>query len=63
MTPSQQCKTAGLASLSELVRLIKVARSTLIDWHKDSPDKFSMAIDAALYRKNGELYAPIKRRK
>ncbi len=60
MTPSQQCKESGLASLSELVRLVKVARSTLIDWHKNSPDKFSMAIDAALYRKDGELYELIK---
>lgn len=50
-TPSQQCKSAGLASLTELVRLVKVPVSTLQDWCKNSPDKFSMAIDAALWRK------------
>jgi len=51
MTPNQQCKQAGL-SLAELVRLSGIAVSTLKDWHKSNQVKFTLAIDAALYRKN-----------
>jgi len=51
MTPSEQCKQAGLDSLAELQRLTGTPQRTLIDWHRTNPDRFKMAIDAALYRK------------
>jgi len=51
MTPTNQCRQAGLSSLAELVRLSGVPRSTLIDWHTSENPKFKLAIDAALYRR------------
>lgn len=51
MTPSKTAKAAGFKNLSELSRLSGVAIRTLQDQHKDNPEKFKLAIDAALYRK------------
>ena len=50
MTPSKQCKAAGLDSLAELVRVTGLSKRTLINWHHNDQDKFQLAIDGALWR-------------
>ena len=47
MTPSQQCKAAGLKSLAELVRISEVSAQTLINWHKNKPRLFSVVVAGA----------------
>lgn len=55
MTPSEQCKSSGLESLAQLVRLSGVPKRTLLDWHKHNQVKFTLAIDAVLWRiRNGQ---------
>jgi len=49
MTPSEQCKEAGLKSLADLVRLSRLPKQTLIDWHKKEPQKFELIIKGVLY--------------
>lgn len=44
MTPSQQCKQAGLKSLAELARLSDVSEQTLINWHKHKPRLFKIVL-------------------
>jgi len=51
LTPSSQCKAAGLASLKELIDTSGIAKSTLIDWHRNDQRKFKLAICAVLYMK------------
>lgn len=51
MTPSSQCKDAGLASLQELINVSGIAKSTLLGWHRQDQVKFKLAIDAVSYRK------------
>lgn len=54
MTPSQQCKRAGLDSLAELSRLTGVQQRTLINWHKDKPQLFAvLVVGAVAYRDKG----------
>jgi len=48
ITPSQQCKQAGLSSLAELVRLSGVSEQTLINWHKHKPRLFAVVIAGAV---------------
>lgn len=48
MTPSQQCKQAGLKSLAELVRITDVSEQTLINWHKNKPKLFKVVIAGAV---------------
>ncbi|MBX2848941.1 MAG: hypothetical protein KTR16_11515 [Acidiferrobacterales bacterium] len=48
-TPSEQCKQAGLSSLAELVRLSKLPKQTLIDWHKKEPRKFELILKGVVY--------------
>ena len=50
MTASQQCKAAGLKSLAQLSEITNTPRGTLNEWHSSNQDRFTMAIDAALYR-------------
>tara|TARA_R110000851_G_scaffold108179_1_gene229206 strand:- start:235 stop:408 length:174 start_codon:yes stop_codon:yes gene_type:complete len=50
-TASQQCWAAGISGLAELARTTGVPLGTLKDWHKSNQVKFTLAIDAALYRK------------
>lgn len=40
MTPSQQAKSAGLASLAELSKISHVPVDTLKGWHKRQPERF-----------------------
>jgi len=50
MTPSQQCKSAGLSGVDALVLLSGVPRQTLYDWHKSRPELFALMIDGAIFR-------------
>jgi len=56
MTPSEQCKAAGLTKgVAELSRLIHVSRRTLNNWYKYNPDRFNAALEnAALMKKSKE---------
>ena len=40
MTASQQAKAAGLRSLTQMIELTGVPRQTLIDWHRNKPERF-----------------------
>lgn len=44
MTPSQQAKTAGLKSLSQVSELSGVSVQTLINWHRDKPRLFDIVL-------------------
>lgn len=55
MTPSQQCKQAGLKSLKELILLSEVSEQTLINWHKNKPVLFELLICGALYKKTQDI--------
>ena len=48
MTPSEQCKEAGLKSLAELVRISEVSEQTLINWHKNKPTLFAVVVAGAV---------------
>lgn len=48
VTPSQQCKEAGLKSLAELVRISEVSEQTLINWHKNKPRLFAVLLTGAV---------------
>jgi hypothetical protein len=47
MTPSEQCRNAGLASLSELSRISGVSIQTLRNWHKNKPVLFALVVAGA----------------
>lgn len=47
MTPSEQCKAAGLKSLAELSRISEVSIQTLINWHRDKPKLFAVVVAGA----------------
>ena len=48
MTASEQCKAAGLRSLAELSEIVRKPTQTLRNWHRDSPDLFSVVIAGAV---------------
>jgi len=48
MTPSKQCKSEGLDSLAELVRITGVQERTLINWHKNKRVLFAVLIVGAV---------------
>lgn len=48
MTPSKQCKAAGLKSLAELVRISGVSEQTLINWSRNKPRLFEIVIAGSL---------------
>lgn len=52
MTPSEQCKAAGLKSLAELVRLSGVSEQTIINWHRNKPKLFKTVLAGAYVLKN-----------
>jgi hypothetical protein len=54
MTPSEQCKQAGLNSLAELVKLSTVSEQTLINWHKNKPKVFECVLLGAVAIKSKE---------
>lgn len=51
MKPSEQCKTAGLKSLAELVEYSCVSEQTLINWHKRRPELFNLIVKGAVKQK------------
>jgi hypothetical protein len=48
MTPSEQCKAAGLSGLAELVRITGESKQTLINWHRNKPQLFKVVISGAV---------------
>ncbi len=57
MTPSEQCKAAGLKSLAELVRLSHLPKQTLIDWYKKEPRKFELILKGVIYETQNPEFA------
>jgi len=51
MTPLKAAKAAGFKNLAELSQVSGVAIRTLQDQFKNNPDKFQLALHAAIYRK------------
>jgi len=51
MTPSEQCKQAGLKNLNELSELTTVSVRTLQNWHENKPMLFEVVIYGALHIK------------
>lgn len=47
MSPSEQCKQAGLKSLAELVRITGISEQTLINWHRSRPQLFGVIVAGA----------------
>ena len=47
MSPSEQCKAAGLKSLAELARISGTSPQTLINWHKAKPALFVAVLAGA----------------
>lgn len=59
MTPSVQCKEAGIKSLAELAKISGVSVQTLINWHKDKPALFETVVAGAVVIKAANTgYAP-----
>ena len=48
MTPSEQCKAAGLKSLAELSEITGQSVRTLSNWHKDKPVLFRIVLIGAV---------------
>lgn len=48
MTPSEQCKAAGLNSLAQLSRISGVSVQTLINWHRNKPRLFAVVVAGAV---------------
>ena len=55
MTPSEQCKQAGLKSLAELQRVSGESKQTLINWHKNKPKLFSLVLLGACSISAGDV--------
>ena len=51
MTPSQQCKAAGLDSLAEFVRISRESEQNLLNWHKKRPLRFKLMLAGAVIEK------------
>ena len=62
MTPSQQAKSLGLKSLTQVVELHGVKENgqpvlninTLTNWHRDKPEVFKTVLVGSLARLNSE---------
>jgi hypothetical protein len=48
MTPSEQCKAAGLKSLAELSQISNTSTRTLINWRRDKPALFATVLAGAV---------------
>jgi len=55
MTPSEQCKAAGLKSLAELSRLCGTSAQTLNNWHKNKPALFAVVVAGAVVIKAAKI--------
>lgn len=51
MTASEQCKTAGLASLKELAEMSGQSTQTLSNWHTNKPELFDLVVKGAVIQK------------
>jgi hypothetical protein len=51
MTPSQQCKAAGLDGLAEFVRISGESEQNLMNWHKKRPQRFRLLLAGAVIEK------------
>lgn len=51
ITPSEQCKAAGLGSFAELVRLVPWPKRTLLDMHGKYPERFDFIVKHAAHVK------------
>ena len=47
MTPSEECKAAGLKSLAHLAEITGRTSATLINWHRDDHDFFKIVLRGA----------------
>ena len=56
MTPSEQCKDAGLKSLADLVKISDVSEQTLINCPRDKPKLFKLVLAGAVLEKNGLVH-------
>lgn len=54
-SPSEQCKAAGLKSLTELVGITGESKQTIINWHKNKPILFKLVLLGALTSKHGDV--------
>lgn len=54
MTPSEQCKQAGLKSLDEVSKLSGQSVQTLINWHKNKPKLFMLLILGCIVEKTNQ---------
>ena len=48
MTPAQQAKRAGLASLAEVAKLTGVGTSTLHLWYKNKPALYAVVLEGCM---------------
>ena len=44
MTPSQQAKSMGLKSLTQVSQITGVSLNTLTNWHRDKPELFKTVL-------------------
>ena len=51
VTPSEQCKNAGLDSLAEFVRISGESEQNLLNWHKKRPLRFRLLLAGAVFEK------------
>lgn len=52
MTPTEQCKAAGLKNLTELVNRGPWGKSSLIAMYHDYPKKFEVILAGVVFLKN-----------
>lgn len=51
MSPSNQCKAAGLDSLAEFARITGESVTNLVNWHKKYPIRFRLLLAGAVIEK------------
>ena len=44
LTPSQQAKSVGLKSLTQVSNITGVSLNTLTNWHRDKPELFRIVL-------------------
>lgn len=51
MSPSDQCRKAGLDGLSDFVRISGESEQNLLNWHKKRPLRFELLLIGAAEKK------------
>jgi hypothetical protein len=59
MTPSEQCKQAGLKSLAELSQISNTSTRTLINWHRHNITRFTVLLAGAVVIKAASACPPL----